>query len=121
MGTKECIRRNREAIKSGARAKVFDWDKAAMLIFSRLNDIKFVHAGLMDDMEYTSGLIFKDGKIITDHYTYLSSNWATPCIVIWYKGNTDETIECWRYEDETDWDEHTKWPQSAIDILEGKK
>jgi len=40
----------------------------------------------------------------------LTSNWAIPTLVI-----EGEEIECF-VEDER-WDAHTKWPQSALDIL----
>lgn len=136
MNTNECIRRSQEAIKSGSRAKVFDWDYAAILI-SRVRetskgDLLVVVAGLIEDFENTGGIIFDGVKdeIVTDSYTYLRSNWATPCIVLVYKERlgpasnpnpNPRTIGCWKYEDETDWDEHTKWPVSAVNILYGGK
>jgi hypothetical protein len=46
-------------------------------------------------------------------YVYLASNWATPEIEI-----HGTTMDCWRYEDETEgWNEKTYWPESARKIL----
>ncbi len=98
------------AAAAGARHKVFDWDKAAELI--RLRKPKSVEAGLTEDWSYTGGTIYEDGRVVLDSYTYLKSNWATPVIVL-----DGEEAECWRYRDETEWDSHTKWPASALHIL----
>ena len=92
------------------KLKVFDWDKAAELIIKhKLTD---ADAGLVEDWTCTGGNILTDGNLNIDSYTYLASTWATP--VLWAD---DAIYECWIWEDETDWDSHTKWPQSAIEIL----
>lgn len=97
--------------------KVFDWNKAAKLIKENYLD-EVVFAGLSGDMEYTSGCIFRDGHPIHDDYTYLSSTWATPVLAVGNNidGNYEE-IQCYVMEHETEWDDSTKWPQSALDIL----
>ena len=63
-------------------------------------------------------------ELAAKHYTewkpYLKSYWATPVIVLEI-GDAREEIECWIPETETEWDEHTHWPESARKILEGKK
>ena len=92
------------------KRKVFDWDKAAELIIKY--DLTDADAGLKEDWCFTGGNILTDGNLNINSYTYLASTWATP--VLW----TDDAIyECWVWEDETDWDRDTKWPQSAIEIL----
>ena len=91
--------------------KVFDWNKAAKLIKENYLD-EVVLAGLSGDMEYTSGIIFEDGHPVYDYYTYLSSTWATPVLAV-----RDKEIPCYVMEHETEWDDSTKWPQSALDIL----
>lgn len=91
--------------------KVFDWNKAAKLINENYRN-EVVFAGLSGDMEYTSGCIFKDGRPVLDDYTYLSSTWATPVLAV-----GDEEIPCYIMQHETEWDDSTKWPQSALDIL----
>ena len=91
--------------------KVFDWNRAAQIIRDKKPGM--VEAGLSLDMEWTGGVIYQDGKVVTESYTFLSSNWATPVIVL----DEGDEMPCWCYSN--DWDEHTKWPQSALDILNG--
>lgn len=93
------------------RQKVFDWDKAAQLI--KQSKATYVSAGLRDDWTWTGGNIYKDGKPNLEDYTYLSSTWAIPEIEL------DGVVqECWKWQDETEWDFDTKWPKSALKILE---
>lgn len=90
---------------------VFDWDKAARLIKER--NARSASAGLRNDWEWTGGTIFVDGKPDKESYTYLASTWATPELLI-----DGETIDCWRYANETpDWNHETKWPESALALL----
>ena len=99
----------------GKEMMVFDWDKAATLIKERKPER--ASAGLKDDREWTGGTIYKDGEPVMDDYTYLSSTWAVPEL------NMDgDIIECFRMEHEVPkWSAQTKWPQSALDILNIKK
>ena len=95
-------------------SKVFDWNKAAELI--KKNKPKEASAGLQSDWEWTGGLIFKDGKPVTDEYTYLSSTWATPELDM-----DGEIVDCYKMQSETPrWHSATKWPKSALKILEDK-
>ena len=91
------------------RLMVFDWDKAAQIIAERKPEIAF--AGLEGDEEYTMGVIWRDGKPEKNDYTYLASTWATPTLYI-----DCEEIECWCCTDK--WDSDTKWPMSALKIVE---
>ena len=99
----------------GKELKIFDWDKAAEII--RDKKPRWAIAGLKGDMENTAGTIYEDNTPITDDYTYLASNWATPILQI----ETDEGIQdipCYRMKHEVpDWDSGTKWPNSAMEIL----
>lgn len=97
----------------GKKRMVFDWNKAAKIIRERKP--RTAAAGLHSDWEYTGGLIFSDGKPVTNEYTYLASTWATPELMI-----DGEIIPCYIMEHKTKWNEDTKWPKSAIDILNGK-
>lgn len=99
----------------GKEKKVFDWDKAAKLIKNSKCD--YAAAGLAEDWEYTGDTIYKDGKPYIDKYStiYLASTWATPVLII----DGDET-DCYIMEHETKWNADTKWPKSALDILNGK-
>ena len=99
----------------GKEMMVFDWDKAARLIQERKPEC--ASAGLRDDWEWTGGTIYKDGEPVMDDYTYLSSTWAVPEL------NMDgDIMECFRMEYEAPgWNSDTKWPQSALNILNAKK
>jgi len=93
------------------RARVFDWNKAAQII--KECQCKTASAGLSGDWEWTGGEIFTNGKPNLEDYTYLASTWAMPEIEI-----DGKVFPCWVYEDQSDWNSHTKWPESALKILE---
>lgn len=97
-------------VNRGKEMKVFDWDKAAKLIRERKP--KIAEAGLENDWAYTGGVIFEDGKPVTDSNTFLSSTWATPILEL-----DGEEIECYVMESKTTFNEDTKWPDSALKIL----
>lgn len=111
MDTLLAIELNRRAKEAKSRARVFDWNKAAKLIKDRKP--KFANAGLKDDWEWTGGVIFLNGGIVRDSYTFLQSNWAEPQITL----DNGDPISCWVYADTVPWDAQTKWPDSALDIL----
>lgn len=93
-----------------SRPRVFDWAKAARLIRER--GAQTAYAGLAGDFEYTGGFIWKDGARVSrdDTYTYLSSTWAIPVLVL----DDGEEIECWVWRDESpDWDAETYWPEGV--------
>jgi len=95
----------------GKEMMIFDWDKAAELIRERKPET--ASAGLSGDWGGTGGEIYRSGEIVDDEYTYLGSTWATPLL----RMDGDE-IECYRMQSETpDWDESTKWPETARSIL----
>ena len=79
---------------------------------------------LSDVFTPDAGEILVEGKPYDDDYTYLASRWAVPMLLIYNYDSDDysdpEEIPCYLYSNETDWDAHTKWPQSAIDILSAK-
>jgi hypothetical protein len=92
---------------------VFDWDMAAEII--RNTGATFAAAGLRGDWEYTGGAIYEDGKPLKKCDTFLASTWATPELYV-----NGEYIDCYRMKSETPgWDYDTKWPASALAILEG--
>ena len=96
----------------GCEAMVFDWNKAAKIIRERKPIIAY--ASLKNDWEHTGGVIYASGRVIKGSYTFLKSTWATPLLII-----DGEIIDCFVMESETKWNENTKWPKSAIDILLG--
>ena len=101
------------ARRSGQKMMVFDWDKAARRI--KESQCCSAGAGLAGDWDYTGGEIYRDGAPVLDDYTYLASIWATPEIKI--DGVSEDCFIM--AEDSPGWDSSTKWPQSAIDILNG--
>lgn len=102
------------ARKMGAQSKVFDWDKAAQIILD--TGAKYAAAGLSGDWEYTGDVILDDGLPVMNPDTFLSSVWATPELYV-----DGEYIECYKMKSETPgWDSDTKWPASALAILQGK-
>jgi hypothetical protein len=97
--------------------KVFDWDKAAEIINDRLSKYNKLsaEAGLQGDWNQTGGLIFENGFPTNGHYTYLSSNWAIPTLLIFEDGVEIEEIEC--YTTESRFDESSKWDEKSLYIL----
>lgn len=95
------------------KVMVFDWDKAARLI--RKHKPRVAEAGLQADWEGTGGVIFENGKPVTDSYTYLASAWAAPQIEL-----DGEAQDCFVMRSKTKWDSGTKWPKSALALLEGR-
>lgn len=95
----------------GKPLMVFDWHKAARLIKER--GARSASAGLSGDWEYTGDAILEDGEPLESGYTYLSSTWAEPELVI----DGGDPIPCYIMEDETEWDHNTFWPESALEIL----
>lgn len=95
---------------------VFDWDKAAELLRGR--NPSYAEAGLKGDWEYTGDYIWENGKPVTNRYTYLASTWAMPLLIM----DNGEPIPCYRMESEVPgWDAKTKWPESALKILNAPK
>lgn len=92
---------------------VFDWAKAARLI--KKHKPQTASAGLCGDWVYTGGEIYKYGEIVTDSYTYLASTWAEPELEM-----DGEVYDCYIMGNKTKWDAHTKWPEEAIRILNGR-
>lgn len=94
--------------------KTFDWDKAAQIIKEKLktNPNLLAEAGLQEDWEYTGGTIFEDGKPDSDSYTYLSSNWAIPTLIV-----DNEEIPCYTEDENTRFTEKSKWDEISLKIL----
>lgn len=110
--------RSREAAKQGKPMMAFDWDKAAKTIKNRFREHKdlVAEAGLEGDWNYTGGEIFNNGKPTNGNYTYLSSNWATPTLILSWDGIEQEEIECFTNESER-FQSDSKWDEKALKIL----
>ena len=98
--------------------KSFDWDKAAGIIKEELSKDSAisVEAGLQGDWSYTGGCIFRSGQPVKDEYTYLSSSWATPSMIITYSDGEEKELEC--FETSGKYDSDSKWPIESIKILQ---
>lgn len=100
--------------------RVFDWIKAANLIKEHcmigdlLKTDSVVNAGLSEDWGCTSGVILKNGSVVSgdDTYVYLHSSWATPIIEI-----DGEDYECWECKEDSIFEAKTLWPQESLDII----
>lgn len=90
---------------------IFNWDKAAKRIAE--SGCKIAYAGLAEDYRGTMGLIFDNGTPV-DSAAYLYSYWATPILEL---DGEKEPCFLTDEEDTTDWNEHTMWPQSALEII----
>ena len=71
--------------------KYMDWEKVKEIIETHQNAI--IYAGLREDWNNTSGLIYARGKYY-DGYVYGASCWATPIVDV-----DGKEIECWTYEE----------------------
>lgn len=82
------------ATKPIGAMKFMDWNKVKEVVESHPNSI--IYAGLMENWNNTSGLIYAKGKYYNG-YVYGCSNWATPIVDV-----DGEEIECWT-NNETEW------------------
>lgn len=73
-------------------------------------------AGLQGDWAYTGGEIFRDGEPDMDSYTYLSSNWAAPTLILSWDGQEQEEMECIAIDGHR-FDEKSKWDETSLAIL----
>lgn len=106
------------SVKKSKVQMAFDWDKAATAIkeIYKTHPSLLAEAGLQGDWKYTGGIIFEDGKPTNENYTYLSSNWAIPTLILSWDGQEQLEFECWREEDER-FCCYTKWDETSLNIL----
>lgn len=69
------------------KMKYMDWSKVLDIVKSHPGSV--IYAGLREDWNNTSGLIYARGKYY-DGYVYGCSMWATPIVDV-----DGEEIECW--------------------------
>ena len=75
--------------KPSGEMKYLDWVKAKQLIEEHPDSV--IRAGLMEDWNNTSGLIYAKGNYYNG-YVFGMSYWATPILDI-----DGEEFECWTY------------------------
>ena len=80
------------ATKPIGEMKYMDWRRAHTIIQKRAEFDKdiTVMAGLREDWNNTSGIVYEDGEFVTYDYVYASSRWATP--ILDFDG---EEVECY--------------------------
>jgi hypothetical protein len=107
-----------KAYQEGKTQMVFDWDKAAELIKTHLDkkDLN-CEAGLQGDWSYTGGCIFENNKPTSEGYTYLSSNWAVPTLIISFDGEEQFELECYTTDETTRFDSDSKWDDISLKLL----
>lgn len=106
------------AKQRGESQKAFDWDKAAEIIkkeYETHKDLK-AEAGLQGDWEYTGGCIFENGKPTKEDYTYLSSIWAIPTLILSWDGVEQNEIDCYTNENKR-FNSNSKWDIESLKIL----
>ncbi len=108
----------KKAAEENKPVLTFDWDKAAKIIKTHFKEHKdlIAEAGLQEDWEYTGGIIFEDGKPTNDSYTYLSSNWAIPTLILSWDGLEQEEIECFTKLSKR-FNKDSKWDDESLKIL----
>jgi len=113
LGTQAAV-----AKKQGKLMMAFDWDKAAEIIKNRFNEHSdlVAEAGLQGDWNYTGGEIFNDKKPTNENYTYLTSNWATPTLILFWNGEEQEEVECFT-TNKSRFNSDSKWDDESLKIL----
>lgn len=103
---------------NGAEMMAFNWDLAAEIIKQRFvqHPDLIAEAGLQGDWSYTGGCIFAEGEAIISEYTYLSSNWAIPTLILSWDGDEQESIECYCEADDR-FNSDSKWDEESLKIL----
>ena len=89
------------ATKSMGETKYMDWNKVKKIIEENPDSV--IYAGLMEDWNNTSGLIFAKGKYYNG-YVYGASCWATPIVDV-----DGKEIECWTYDETEEGSGKPEW------------
>ena len=79
------------ATKPLGKHKYMDWKRVQQIVSANPDSV--IYAGLQEDWNNTSGLIFAKGKFYDGGSFYGSSNWATPIVDV-----DGCEIECYTYE-----------------------
>ena len=98
------------ATKPIGAMKYMDWNKVQKIVDEHPNSV--IRAGLMEDWNNTSGLIFAKGKYY-DGYVYGSSTWATPIVDV-----DGKEIECWTHEKTKEGHSKPDWWGNGQELLD---
>lgn len=111
--------RGQRAKLAGKPMMTFDWDAAAQIIKDEVTkhpDL-VAEAGLQGDWAYTGGIIFQKGFATNEHYTYLSSNWAQPTLILSWDRSEQKEIPCCIKEEDSRFESDSKWDDISLQIL----
>lgn len=92
--------------------KYMDWNKVRKIVEDHPKSV--IRAGLQEDWNNTSGVIFANGKYYDGGIFYGCSIWATPIVDV-----DGEEIECWTYEETEEGSEMPKWWGNGQKLLDG--
>lgn len=98
------------ATKPIGKMKYMDWDKVQKIVNENPNSV--IYAGLMEDWNNTSGLIFAKGNYYRG-YVYGASVWATPIVDV-----DGEEIECWTYKETPYGSNRPDWWGNGQELLD---
>lgn len=98
------------ATKPIGDTKFMDWSKVQKIVDEHPDSV--IYAGLMEDWNNTSGLIFAKGKYY-DGYVFGMSCWATPIVDV-----DGVEIECWTYEPTVELNEKPSWWGNGQPLLD---
>lgn len=90
--------------------KYMDWQKVQKVVDEHPNSV--IYAGLMEDWNNTSGLIYAKGKYY-DGYVYGCSSWATPIVDV-----DGKEIECWTNEETAEVSHKPIWWGNGQELLD---
>ena len=90
--------------------KFMDWKKVQEIVDTHPNSV--IYAGLMEDWNNTSGLIFAKGRYY-DGDVFGCSTWATPIVDV-----DGEEIECWTYEESKEGSHKPNWWGNGQELLD---
>lgn len=83
------------------KMRYMDWEKVKEIIETHQNAI--IYAGLREDWNNTSGLIYAKGKYYNG-YVFGASSWATPIVDV-----DGVEIECWTTEETIEGADKPSW------------
>ena len=90
------------ATKPIGKMKYMDWKKVQQIVDEHPD--AEIYAGLAEDWNNTSGVIYSKGIYFDGGCFYGCSVWATPIVDV-----DGEEIECWTYEETTEKQHMPEW------------
>lgn len=101
---------NAVATKPIDKLKFMDWKKVQQIVDEHPNSV--IHAGLQEDWNNTSCLIYANGQYYYGHSFYGCSIWATPIVDV-----DGEEIETWTYAKTKEGSEIPSWWGNGQEVL----